>query len=390
MPYRDLKKRNLSAPQRRAMLGQAAPPEGLAPFQVTTDGKGRVRSVRSGIEGEPHTFEIQPKGHHVKGLSTYLGREGEVAGQWIKTDIERARREALALEALRAEMAEYRGIGALPLRPVEAASYAAIDKQTSILLGDPHIGMLSWHLETGEDFDLKIAQAYMSAAADLLIERTPPAASCRIVNLGDFTHSNDQTNRTPRGGNPLDVDSRFTRVLRVGYNLIRRIIDRAREKYPTVEVINLLGNHDPTVALTLSLWLEAVYEGDAAVKIVENANPYVFRSFGANAAMYHHGDGAKPEQCKDVFAAYDDGRFWGAHPYREIQGGHVHHLQRKEFPGCIFESSRTTAPADYWHHWKGYRAGRGMRSLVHHVEFGRLSEHTVNAREVALRVERAA
>lgn len=392
MPYRDTLKRNMSAGRRRALLGKAAPPEGLAPYRVTTDGKGRVTSVQSNVEALPseQTFEVQPAGHHVQGLSTLLNGEGNVSLQWVKTDVKRARREQLMLEALRAEMTEYRGVGALPLRPVEAASYAAIDKQASILLGDPHIGMLSWHLETGEDFDLKIAQDYMAAAVDLLVERTPPAASCRIANLGDFTHSDDGTNRTKRGGNALDVDSRFARVMRVGYHVLRRTIDRARQKFPAVEVVNLLGNHDPTIALTLPLWLEEVYRGDASVTIVDNANPYVFRSFGSNATMYHHGDGAKPEQCKDVFAAYDEGRFWGAHPYREIQGGHVHHLQRKEFPGVIFETSRTTAPADYWHHWKGYRAGRGMRSLIHHAEFGRLSEHTVNAREIALRVKEMA
>lgn len=375
---------------RRKALSAAAPPEGFVATHVTNDGEGKIVSVRSEPEGEETLQPVQPIGHYVHGVTTLLNGDGGVKLQYVKTSVEKERRLQLALDELKAHMAEYRGVGALPLRPVESASYAGIDKQVSFLLGDPHFGMLSWHLETGEDFDLKIAQDYMMAAVDLLVERTPPAASARIVNLGDFFHANDSTSRTPRGGNALDTDSRFARVVRVGYAMMRRIIDRARQKYPAVEVINLLGNHDPTIALTLPLWLEAVYEGDASVTIVDNADPYIVRTFGANATLYHHGDGAKPEQCKDVFAALDEGRIWGAHPYREIQGGHVHHLTRKEFPGVIFETSRTTAPADYWHHWKGYRAGRGMRSLVHHAAFGRLSEHSVNAREVALRVEEMA
>lgn len=366
------------------------PLDGFIVRSVTTNGEGEATSIQAVPAGDRELAPTVPDKHYIKGVSTFLDGAGNVRGQWIKSDVEKARQLQLALDELKAHMAEYRGVGAQPLRTVEAASYAGIDKQVSFLLGDPHFGMLSWHLETGEDFDLKIAQDYMMAAVDLLVERTPPAASARIVNLGDFFHANDSTSRTPRGGNALDTDSRFARVVRVGYAMMRRIIDRARQKYPAVEVINLLGNHDPTIALTLPLWLEAVYEGDASVTIVDNVDPYIVRTFGANATLYHHGDGAKPEQCKDVFAALDEGRIWGAHPYREIQGGHVHHLTRKEFPGVIFETSRTTAPADYWHHWKGYRAGRGMRSLVHHVAFGRLSEHSVNAREVALRVEEMA
>lgn len=385
VPYSDVLKRNLSAAARRTMLGKAAPPKGLAPYRVTTDGKGKVRSVQSHVGSTAPAFHLQPKGHHVKGLSTLLNGEGAVTQQWIKTDAAQARREELALEAMRAHMAEYRGVGAQSgPREFEGGSP---DKQVSILLGDPHIGMLAWHIETGADFDLAIAQSYMTAAVDLLVERLPNAAFCRVVNLGDFFHANDTTNRTPKGQNALDTDSRFAKVTRVGYGMLRRVVDRARQKYRTVEVVSLPGNHDPTVSLALQMWLEAVYEGDPYVQIVPNENPYIFREFGTNLTMYNHGDGAKPSDLPGIMAAWDDGRPWGRCPHREIQGGHVHHLTRKESPGVVFETSRTTAPGDYWHHWKGYRAGRGMRGLCHHRDFGRLSEHTVGAREIALRVE---
>jgi hypothetical protein len=389
MPYKDLKKRNLSASKRRAALGDAAPPKGFVPVKVTTNGDGDVTSVQSKPQEQSRpTFDLQMSHHHVKRLSTHLNSEGGVDSQWVIADVAAARREELALESLRAHMAEYRGVGAQRLNqhPVEDL-LAGRNKQVSILLGDPHIGMLSWHVETGNDFDLSIADEYMAAAIDLLIERTPAAESCRVVNLGDFFHANDQTSTTPRGGNRLDTDSRFAKVTRLGYGMLRRIIDRARAKFPRVEVISLQGNHDPTISLALQMWLEAVYEDDSTVEIVPNENPYIVREFGECLTMYHHGDGAKPEQCPGILAAWDRGRPWGRCEHREIQGGHVHHLTRKEFPGVVFETSRTTAPGDFWHHWKGYRAGRGMRSIVHHAQFGRLSEHTVGAREIELLIQ---
>jgi hypothetical protein len=389
MPYKDPKKRNMSAIARRAALAQSAHgelPEGFVPHKITTGKDGAVVSVQSRPQGDERpTFDIQLQGQHVKGISTLLDGEGHVSAQWIKTDTAAARRYELALESLRDHMAAYQGVGAqlLNQHPVQDLLEGR-DKQVDILLGDPHFGMLSWHVETGNDFDLAIADEYMAAAVDLLIERTPVAEMCRVVNLGDFFHANDQTSATPRGGNRLDTDSRFAKVTRLGYSMLRRIVDRARQKFPLVEVISLQGNHDPTISLALQMWLEAVYEGDSTVRIVPNENPYIVREFGECLTMYHHGDGAKPEQCPGILASWGRGRPWGRCEHREIQGGHVHHLTRKEFPGVVFETSRTTAPGDFWHHWKGYRAGRGMRSVVRHASFGRLSEHSVGAREIEL------
>jgi hypothetical protein len=128
--------------------------------------------------------------------------------------------------------------GAAVMRPIPVSvTDTSKDIRVSFLLGDPHLGMLSWHLETGEDFDLKIAEAHMNTAIDLLVQRSPDAESCVVANLGDFFHANDDTAATPRGGNRLDVDSRFAHVTDIGYGMMRRIIDRARIKYPKVLVL---------------------------------------------------------------------------------------------------------------------------------------------------------
>jgi hypothetical protein len=365
------------------MLADAAPPEGFAPYKVTTGSEGQVISVQSRPIGDEKTFDIQLKHQHVKGISTLLDGEGNVSQQWIKTDSSAQRREELILEALEEHMQRYRGAAEPRLVTPDSSKYAA-DKRVSFLLGDPHIGMLSWHLETGEDFDCKIAEAHMSMAVDLLVERCPSAGSCVIANLGDFFHANDDTAKTPSGGNRLDVDKRFVRVTDIGYRMMRSIIDRARQKYPKVIVVNLPGNHDPIAARGLGKWLEAVYENCAEVEIISNINPYIFLEFGSNLHMYHHGDGAKLEQLPAIMASWDKGRPWGRCEYREIQHGHYHHLRQKEHPGVVVEGSRTLAPGDYWHWHSGYRSGRGMRAVVHHKDLGRLAEHVVGIKEIEL------
>ncbi len=383
MPYKDISKRNMSAPQRRALLNQACPPEGFTPYRVTSNGEGQVTSVQSRPIGDEKPFDIQLKHQHVKGISTQLDGEGNVTQQWIKTDSSAQNREALILEALDLHMQKYKG-AAEPRRFTPDSLKTAGDKRVSILLGDPHIGMLSWHLETGEDFDCQIAEAHMATAVDLLVERCPHAGSCVVANLGDFFHANDDKAATPTGGNRLDVDSRFIKVIDIGYRMMRGFIDRCREKYPKVIVVNLPGNHDPNAARGIGKWLEAVYENCPEVEIIPNINPYVFLEFGSNLHMYHHGDGAKVEQLPAIMASWDKGKPWGRCEYREIQHGHYHHLRQKEHPGVVVEGSRTLAPADYWHHHSGYRSGRGMRAIVHHKDLGRLSEHVVGVKEVEL------
>lgn len=389
MPYKDKTLRNMSAKKRRQTLGLASPPEGFVPFQVTSDGDGNVTAVRSRPEGvdEPE-FDLQHANQVVKGISTLLDGEGNVSQQWIKTDIPKTVQQELMLRALDAHMERYKG-AAMPVWP-NLDQAADEDVRVTILLGDPHIGMLSWHLETGEDFDLKIAEAHMNAAVDLLVQRSPAAGSCVIANLGDFFHANDETALTPRGGNRLDIDSRFMHVTDIGYGMMRRVIDRARQKYRKVIVVNLPGNHDPAPARGLYKWLEAVYENCPEVEVVPNTNPYVFLEFGQNLTMFHHGDGCKVEQLPSVMAAYDKGRPWGRCEFREIQHGHYHHLRQKEHPGVVVEGSRTLAAQDYWHWHSGYRSGRGMRSIVHHKELGRLSEHVVGIKEVELVLQKAA
>lgn len=388
MPYRDLTKRNMSSAQRREALGKAAPPVGYAPTNVTSGPDGKVIAVRSVPENdEKHVSPIILDDHDIKFVTTLLDSEGSIKLQYVRGEVPSVKRHNLLLDAVdrHFEKLEQRIVLPAPVPyDINLLPETANDLQVTALLGDPHIGMLSWHLETGTDFDLSIAQRQMAMAVDLLLARSPFAARFVLANLGDFFHAENDKQLTPSGGNKLDCDGRTGKILDVGFDCIERFILRALDKYPEVWVVNLPGNHDPKLALVLARWLKAQFRNEPRVHIVVNDNPYVFVSWGQNLHMYHHGDGAKPPQCKDVMAAYDGGRPWGQHEYRMIYGGHIHHLQRLEFPGCVYESSRTLAPGDYWHHHKGYRAGRGMRTVTHHKDYGHIREDLIGSKEVEL------
>lgn len=394
MPYKDPEKRNARRRQlraeRRVALGSAAPPVGFEPVSVTTDGDGAVRAVRSIPEGdEPHQ-PLVLEGHQIRFVTSLLDSAGNVKLQYVRGERSHDDRYSAALAAVDRHFDGLLGrIADLLPVPVRAPAVVANDLQVTLLLGDPHIGMLSWHLETGTDFDLRIATRQLETAVDMLLDRAPHAGRLVIANLGDFFHAEDDSQRTPRGGNKLDVDGRWGKILDLGFAALERCIERGLQKYPAVEVVNLPGNHDPRLSRVLARWLATRFRNEPRVLVRGNDDPFMFVAWGQNLHLYHHGDGAKPEQLKDIMAAYQDGVLWGSHKHRMIYTGHIHHLQRKEFTGAVWESSRTLAPGDYWHHHSGYRAGRGMRAVTHHREHGHVREDLISAREVELALDGA-
>ncbi len=323
-----------------------------------------------------HTYAA-PAGYVLKGTSTLLGADGSVKQQWIKTTADTVDSQEV--------LAQFRQT--LQDSPVPAAKAIAkpkglsSDLLTVYPMGDPHLGMHCWGLETGQPFDLKRATANLYAAVDNLVHLAPASEKALIVNLGDFFHSDSQDNRTARGGHSLDVDSRWSKVLRAGIGTMVRCIDRAREKHRGVRVINEIGNHDDHSAMMLSICLEHHYRNDPRVEIDVSPAMCHWYEFGSNLIGVHHGHTIKWNNLPGVMSC-DQADAWGRTTYRYWYTGHVHHERKKEFPGCIVGTFRTLAARDAWHAGQGYRAGRSMVCTVLHKTRGEILRHTVGVEEL--------
>lgn len=341
--------------------------------QLDKDGNLKGTSVQARPVGT-HRDPL-PAGHVITGMSTLFGPDGEIKGQWAKTKLIPNFDDFWI--AAKAAAEPMRGT----LGPLPAPTDTADELCALYPLGDPHIGMLSWHNETEVNFDLKIAERAFVDGLDTLVSRTPAAKVAYLINVGDFFHAEGDAQVTPRGGHKLDVDCRKARVARVGFSLMRRMIDRLLQRHEQVFVVNARGNHDPEMALMLALWVEAVYEKEPRVTVLGAENPYIYFEFGASLVGIHHGDGAKMEALPQIMAV-DRAEAWGNAKFRYWLTGHIHHQSRKEFPGCVVESFRTMAARDYWHHQKGYRSGRSLESIVLHQKYGEFARFTVGIDEV--------
>lgn len=301
--------------------------------------------------------------------STLYDGEGNIKLIWEKEKAENDERRDW-LEAIR-DMG-----GELPKVEAQAGpEHAAEDLAVVVPVGDPHVGLLSWREDAGENFDLEIAEQRYMRAFEHLISLAPPASECALVFIGDTAHADGQSNTTTRGTR-VDVDGRIIKVARTILRICRHAVGLALAKFGKVTVIIERGNHDELVSAMIALALAQHYEYEPRVDVDQSPAMYHWWRFGRVLIGTHHGDKAKPMDLLGVMAV-DQAAIWGECTHRRFYLGHYHHQIVKEVPGLVCEYLPTLATSDAWHHSMGYRSARAMYLDVYHREHGHINRHIV-------------
>lgn len=307
-----------------------------------------------------------PKGYHLRGVSTLLDGAGNPVQQWVKTtqdkDADNLDRLLDALKSLPENYSQHH-------EPVKPPEHTMADLLAVYPVGDPHLGMFAWCEETGANYDVRIAERLHVQAIKHLVAGAPAAKQALVISLGDFFHVNNDLARTERNGNPLDTDSRFAKVLRVGVGMFTAMIDAALEKHDRVRVICEVGNHDAQASMMLALAMDTFYARDERVSVDTSPARFHYHRFGKCLFGTTHGDGAKADRLPQIMAS-DRAPDWGQTTYRKWFVGHVHTDRVLCYPGCRVEHYRTLAGRDAWAHGEGYRSDRGMGVEYYHREHG--------------------
>lgn len=338
----------------------------------------RLLKAKAALAGYAPEFDmIHPvaNGFGVKGTSTLYTTDkvtGEkvVSAQWVKTRRDDALAEQIVREFVATLTEDVRGLAPLTTPP----SRVDEDLLAVYPMGDPHFGLYAWAEEAGEDFDLDMAERLTTGAIDRLVSSAPAAKTAIILNLGDYFHADDSKNQTPGHGHALDVDGRYTKVMRIGLRAMVHCVRRALEKHERVVVRNVRGNHDGHASFALALALDAFFCAEPRVEVDMHAAAIWAFQFGKVMISATHGDQCRMAALPGVMAC-DWPEMWGSTRFRYGMLGHVHHDEVKEYPGVKCESFRTLAARDAWHAGMGYRAGRDMRLIVMHKDFGEIERH---------------
>lgn len=265
---------------------------------------------------------------------------------------------------------------AVPSRVIRKPQVSDNDLLACYVMGDPHMGMYSWAEETGSDFDLKIAERLTRGAVDNLVSRAPRAATSLLIVLGDLIHSDTKQNRTEASGHPLDVDTRWSRVMRVALGTLTYSIRRLLQKHKRVVVRLCEGNHDPQAAYSVALSLSEHFRNERRVKIDLGPANHWFYGFGANCIGATHGHKCKTAKLPSIMAASVP-KLWGASVTngRAFYQGHLHHTKTEEHNGCVTHVMQTLAAPDAYAAGAGYIAGRSMALDIYDRRDGFITRH---------------
>jgi hypothetical protein len=318
-----------------------------------------------------------PAGQKLRGVSSLQKVRDPVTGetvmQWVKTreDAEQSLRAANeALEALKGEVPR--------AEPVLTYVRVANERLASLIpITDYHIGMYAWAEETGEAWDLQIAEDLLVAWFRLALESSPNSQLGILTQLGDFLHYDSLEAITPRSGHHLDADSRAQKMIRVGIRVLRRVIDMMLDKYAEVRVLMAEGNHDPASSAWLRETFMLYYENEPRVTVDDSPDPYYAVRWGKVGLFFHHGHLKKPEQLDRVFAR----------KFRDIFGsstrcyghvGHLHHRTAHETPLMEIEQHPTLAAADAYASRNGFLSSRSAAVITYDREYGEVARVRIN------------
>lgn len=365
---------------REAELIQGGVPHGYKVAKVSTrygeHGEVLGSAVQVKEAGALDKIETVRDPKKIVKTSTLYDGDGRVSAQWVME-----KPEDKAREALWAEFAEALASKIVPADVIPPPATILSDSLAVYPIGDHHVGMLAWAVETrGDSYDLKTSERMLAEASRYLMRAAQPSKQALICFMGDFVHFDGFRPETPASKHLLDADSRFPKVARTARRMARHVIEEALRHHENVHVIWELGNHDPVSGIWIMELLAAVFENNPRVTIDTHPGKFHYYEFGKNLIMTHHGDQRIKPVDLPLIMASDMPEAWGRTEHRLILTGHVHHESRKDMRGAVHETVPVLIPNDAYASNAGYRSRRAMQVLTLDALDGEVERHTFNAK----------
>ena len=327
------------------------------------------RAMTRMVERDDGVTTSVQQGQMISGVSTLYDDEGNVKIQWVKSREDKTTDKYAAVKAFaEAFVEDYKGRS----KPIKGPKTSNEDLLTLYGLGDPHFGMRAHMNQTGrEDFNVEIAERDLKAALSISVQNAPASKTAILANMGDGLHTNTNEPFTASRGHVLDATGQMTETVRALGRAMRHGVDEMLRKHEKVIVINLRGNHDDFSATMFNLIMQAVYENDPRVTVLDNEQKNINYKWGKVLLSFLHGDKMNNQKWVNMIAR-DFSKLWGDTDFRYGYQGHLHHERVEEIGGMTLEIIRTLAGNDLWHTNSGYGSTRAMAAITFHKDFGRV------------------
>lgn len=337
----------------------------------------RIKQKASSKGVDPTVGLDRPVAAHetLRGRSELVDEDGNVRLTWYKTSAD----QQSTTEMIEAMMEGFKDeIPRIPKSKNPKVSREASDYMNSIIIGDPHLDMLAYDKETGQNWDSDIAYNQHRIAVTNLIKRAPTAAIMEVCVLGDSLHRDSLKALTPGSGNLVDVDGRLSRSLRVAVRLFRECVTEALKRSDKVVFSIARGNHSETLELCLSMMMQIAFEKEPRVEVLDNTCKHIPYVFGDNFLLTTHRDRLNDQRLADIATAMFREKHGNA-KFTHVRTGHLHHAAHKEVSGCFVETFQALPTPDAWHTESGYvSSDQAVNLVTYHRKggiVGRMTEY---------------
>lgn len=336
----------------------------------------RIRKAKLAKKGVGHGRDVShlvPDGYKIKGTSSLVDEFGNTKLQWVKTDTDAERQVELmkaVIEGMKSEIT--------PVVPVKAVRTKRDDKLLNLYtVSDFHLGMLAWADESGDDWDMKIAEDLFSRWFDAAFQKAPDAGTGVINLLGDFAHFDSLVAVTPASGHALDADTRYQKLVRYMIRMVRRVVGMALVKHKNVRLLIVQGNHDESGMIWLAEMFSTLYDNEPRVFVDTSPDVYKMVQHGKTTLFFHHGHKARFDAIEPVMIAKFRKAF-GESVYSYAHVGHLHHQKIVESRNMIVEQHRTLAAKDAYASRGGWMSGRSANVITYSAEYGEVARLTIS------------
>ncbi len=255
--------------------------------------------------------------------------------------------------------------------PIVFPPYPAGSKMAEVNIADLHLGRLSWHGDTGYNYDHKIARQMFGEIISEIYHalKMMPLEYITFVWTNDFFNS-DTVAKTTTGGTPQDTDIRWQKLFNAGVEMLVDAITMLSELAP-VKTFYTASNHDEATAYHAIKYLEAWFRGDNRIEVNTDARPRKYMLYGNVLLGYTHGDKEKPSRLSSLMP--NEARtLWGQSVTREIHAAHLHSEHAiEEVNGVIVRRVSSPTAPDTWSDKAGYvTAVRKAQTFIYDRERG--------------------
>ncbi|MEX0357933.1 hypothetical protein AB3Q14_12135 [Acinetobacter baumannii] len=336
----------------------------------------QLRSARLAKKGVGHGRDVShlvPDGYKIKGTSSLVDEFGNTKLQWVKTDTDAERQVELMRAVIDGMKSDITPVSAVP-PPKKRLNEKLLNLYT---VSDFHLGMLAWADESGDDWDMKIAEDLFSKWFDAAFQKAPDAGVGVINLLGDFAHFDSLDAVTPASGHVLDADTRYQKLVRYMIRMVRRVVNMALVKHKSVRLLIVQGNHDESGMIWLAEMFNTLYDNEPRVFVDTSPDVYKMVQHGKTTLFFHHGHKARFDAIEPVMIAKFRKAF-GESVYSYAHVGHLHHQKIVESRNMVVEQHRTLAAKDAYASRGGWMSGRSANVITYSAEYGEVARLTIS------------